>query len=274
MDCSISWKYPESWVDRLKEERGHTFLSEACGDSGADFAILYYICQMGETALTKVKTQNLFIKRLERGASLAKNIRRDDIDWQSGTTWERLDEMWEALFEIHNAQLAPQDIQLVIQEVRNFMLLGRQHCDALFAHIAATVEPVPPVLSEEEQIQRGIEELSAAMRKGKWDVIDEKHSTVTEGFVYVLENILMPGMLKVGFTAGNPDKRAKEVSAKYNLPAKFVVTGYWRTADPYIVEQRIHVALADYAQGGEFFKLPQIEATAIIEQVLAQLPRA
>jgi hypothetical protein len=269
MDCPISWKYPECWGEKLKEEHGYSYLGEACGHSGADFAIIYFICQMGEMALTKVKTQNMFIKRLADGTSLAKNIRPDDIDWQSGHTWERLDEMWEALFEIHNAQLAPRHIQVVIQEVRDFMLLGRQHCEALFGHLAAEVEPKAPTISFEEYLQRSLEQIQESAPKNKWDIIDEKHSSVAEGFIYILENVLMPGMIKVGFTAGNPDKRAKEISSKYNLPAKFAVSAYWRTTDPYIIEQRIHVALTDYAQGGEFFKLDLIEAKTVIERVLA-----
>ncbi|CAN5665139.1 hypothetical protein BH09PLA1_BH09PLA1_34700 [soil metagenome] len=44
----------------------------------------------------------------------------------------------------------------------------------------------------------------------------------------------------------------------------FEVVAYWRTKDPYIVEQRIHTALAGYAKGGEFFQVdPEFAKTTI-----------
>ena len=88
-----------------------------------------------------------------------------------------------------------------------------------------------------------------------WEMIDVEHSKVTEGFVYLLSNALMPGVYKIGFTDSNPDKRAREVSARYGLPIPFEVIGYWRTKDPYIIEQRIHSALAGYGKAGEFFEI-------------------
>ena len=64
----------------------------------------------------------------------------------------------------------------------------------------------------------------------------------------------MPHIFKVGFTARNPDERALEISSKSGLPKSFKVEKYWRTDDPYIVEQRIHVQLSEFAEGKEFFK--------------------
>ena len=75
----------------------------------------------------------------------------------------------------------------------------------------------------------------------------------------------MPGIYKVGFTARNPDERASEISNQINLPSKFVVEKYWRTNDPYIVEQRIHNALSEYAEGKEFFKGDLKEICKIID---------
>ena len=64
----------------------------------------------------------------------------------------------------------------------------------------------------------------------------------------------MPNIYKVGFTERNPDERAKEITLKSGLPKQFKVEKYWRSNDPYIVEQRIHEALSEFAQGKEFFK--------------------
>ena len=35
----------------------------------------------------------------------------------------------------------------------------------------------------------------------------------------------------------------------------FTVLNYWRTFDPYIVEQRIHAKLSEFKVNGEFFKM-------------------
>jgi len=73
-------------------------------------------------------------------------------------------------------------------------------------------------------------------------------------------------MVKIGFIAGNPDKRALEISEQYALPSPFLVTGYIRTKDPYIVEQRIHTSLEDCRVKGEFFKINSNEALKVIRK--------
>ena len=87
----------------------------------------------------------------------------------------------------------------------------------------------------------------------KWRKIELRHVTATSGFVYLLSHELMPGIYKIGFTPRNPDKRAEELSREHKLPSDFKVEKYWRTEDPYIVEQRIHKDLQDNQKPGEFF---------------------
>ena len=108
-------------------------------------------------------------------------------------------------------------------------------------------------------------------QKRKWESIDIDHSKVEEGFVYLLSNDLMPGVYKIGFTARNPDKRARELSEQYGLPISFKVVDYWRTKDPYIVEQRIHEELASFKKAGEFFEIDLECAKEIIQFLIAEL---
>jgi hypothetical protein len=96
--------------------------------------------------------------------------------------------------------------------------------------------------------------------------IEMTHSKVREGIVYVLTNDLMPGLVKIGFTAGNPDKRVTYINEQYALPSPFRVEGYVRTKDPYIVEQRVHVELADRRVSGEFFKIDPFDALSVIRK--------
>lgn len=274
--CPPSWKYTEAWADEYNDEHGYDYLNQICGHSRARFNILYFIWSYGEDSLTKVKSQNLLIKRLANSTKSTKDI--DDSDCEGGTdpSWNRIDEIWEELFEIYNAQLAPPDIVALLNEVHGFMVEGSRHSEEILRYVKAEQEenaPKPMGLSTYLKIDPDLElnrrrAVQREATQSKWDGIDEKHSHVAEGFVYVMTNALMPGVFKVGFTAGNPDKRAKELSAQYNLPSKFEVLSYWRTNDPYIVEQRIHTALEKYAKGGEFFQLPMDEITATVESFL------
>lgn len=263
LQCPDSWKYPEEWKDRYEKKHGLGYLSGVCGHSEAGFNILYYIYYYGEVALTKIKTQNLYIKRLAEGRVDPTEIGDYDIDWQSGATWVRINEHWEELFEIYNAKLAPADILSVIDEVKEFMDAGQRHCQSLLLYLNNARE----VLENQRAAEREQEDIRQILeaRSSKWDLIDVTHSKLIEGFIYLLSNDLMPGVYKIGFTAGNPDKRAREISIQYGLPMPFEVVEYWRTHDPYIVEQRIHQALAVYGKAGEFFELDIAEAIEIIE---------
>lgn len=85
------------------------------------------------------------------------------------------------------------------------------------------------------------------------------------GFVYVLSNPSMAGVLKIGFTTGTPEERALELSAATGVPTKFKVE--WAqavTCDPKIVEQRVHAQLRRKKAGKEFFKVTVEEAQSAI----------
>ena len=140
---------------------------------------------------------------------------------------------------------------------------GQKHCQALLQYIANAQD----TLNKEEEAARDMAATIASTRKQAvdWKLIDERNSAVTAGFIYLLANSLMPGIYKIGFTAGNPDKRAREICARYGLPTPFELIQYWRTRDPYIAEQRIHSALASYAKAGEFFEVDLQRAIEIIQ---------
>jgi len=265
--CPDSWHYTSEWQEKHEEIKGFDYLSKICGHSNSGFRIMYYICDLGEMALTKVKTQNLFIKRISTNSLNPVDIGELDIDWQSGHTWKNLHQSWEELFEIYNASKAPPDILQILDEVKSFMDVGNIHCQALLKYIsdARTIQKEQQV-KEREEIR-----LKIVQQRNKWEAIDVVHSKVKEGFVYLLSNELMPGVYKIGFTTQNPDKRAKEVSAKYKLPKPFQVVKYWRTKDPYILEQRIHSKLKGFRKADEFFEIDLESAKEIIESLISKL---
>ena len=99
----------------------------------------------------------------------------------------------------------------------------------------------------------------------KWELVELDHSAVDFGFVYILSNDIMVNIYKVGFTARNPDERAKEITAKYGLPSPFKVEYFKQTVSPYIVEQRVLSDLKEYQVGGEFIKLDINKIIDIVE---------
>ncbi|MCG2758848.1 MAG: GIY-YIG nuclease family protein [Desulfobacteraceae bacterium] len=50
------------------------------------------------------------------------------------------------------------------------------------------------------------------------------------------------------------------------MPSSFLVAGYVRTIDPYIVEQRIHAELNDRRVSGEFFKMDPDDALVVVRK--------
>jgi hypothetical protein len=263
LQCPDFWKYTKEWENRYEEKHGLYYLSEICKHREASFNILRYICTYGEMALTKIKTQNLFIKRIAAGTLAPTTIGDYDIDWQGGHTWIRLNEFREELFEIYNAHRCPADILAIIDEVKSFMNEGQLHCQSLLQYLAGAradleqreeMEREQERLIEEQELLREEQEflkVKVQVRSSK----DEKHTTATEGFLYLLSNALMSGIYNIGFTSDDPEERAIEVSEHYGLPLPFEVIEYWQIKSPYITEKRVHTALASYLKGGDFFEV-------------------
>ena len=61
-----------------------------------------------------------------------------------------------------------------------------------------------------------------------------------EGWVYVLTNEAMPGLVKVGYTMKDPAIRAEDLSKETGIPMPFVVTYKALVVSPRDVEQLVH----------------------------------
>lgn len=78
----------------------------------------------------------------------------------------------------------------------------------------------------------------------------------SKGWIYILSNPCMPGLLKIGMTTNPPSVRAKELSSSTGVPEKFVVEGAYFSDDPRGDEAAIHSALNEHRinEAREFFK--------------------
>lgn len=258
IECPDFWKYSDDW---RRSVDWRAVVAE-CRHSHADSKIDSYITFWGERALNAVRLQNFYIASLSSGEiePQAVNIGVNDRPWHH---------MAPARFELnaYNADAAPEPVRSVLQEVIAFAEKGAAQYDQLMAY-------------KDHAQQQTIAAMDAvrdrALREGqqqaaKWESIDVKHSQVREGFIYLLSNPLMPGIYKIGFTAGHPDARAKALTQQHRLPAPFKVVQFWRTKDPYLVEQKVHETLAQHQRPGEFFEVSvEAASAAIATHVIAE----
>lgn len=89
-----------------------------------------------------------------------------------------------------------------------------------------------------------------------------------EGVIYILKNEWMPDVLKIGYTAGNPEERARSLSNGKGVPSHYEVVYSKEVADLQAEEMRVHTELAEYrtSLGREFFKVDRQTAVNVIKR--------
>ena len=92
------------------------------------------------------------------------------------------------------------------------------------------------------------------------------------GYLYVLSNKTMPGLVKIGFTDKSVQTRVRELSASTGVPAGFEVEAFFGSSKPQEDEMLIHKTFSGYRKPGkEFFAL---SAESAISQITGALTRA
>jgi hypothetical protein len=87
------------------------------------------------------------------------------------------------------------------------------------------------------------------------------------GWIYIISNKAMPGLIKVGYSSKDPEERAKELDHT-GTPHPYVVEYDMLIAgDLYQIEQQIHEGLSSYSEGKEWFRCSPQEAIAAIQLV-------
>lgn len=94
----------------------------------------------------------------------------------------------------------------------------------------------------------------------------------TIGFIYVLSNEAMPGLLKIGQSTAIPFRRAIELSAASGVPGPYRVEFFLLVADCVEVERLVHNALAHRRlnTSREFFRTDLAEAIRIVEAMASE----
>lgn len=76
------------------------------------------------------------------------------------------------------------------------------------------------------------------------------------GFVYILENNSMPGVLKIGMTMRSPTARANELSRVTGVPEPFTLIYYAEVENPKAIEAMLHRIFSRHRvnENREFFR--------------------
>lgn len=97
-----------------------------------------------------------------------------------------------------------------------------------------------------------------------------------EGYIYILSNKCIEGMLKVGVTDRHPKIRALELS-NTSVPEEFIVENSWKctTESMYQLEKNIHTRLSAFRHNPnrEFFKIELAECILHVEHELSDHDR-
>lgn len=106
----------------------------------------------------------------------------------------------------------------------------------------------------------------------KSDDIHNEHSN--PGYVYVLSNPDLPGLIKVGMTYKNPKLRAKELSSTTGVSSKYEIEYYGKVADRVLAEKAAHNRLKNFHHRKEFFKVNVEVAIYCVETISSPIERA
>jgi hypothetical protein len=87
-----------------------------------------------------------------------------------------------------------------------------------------------------------------------------------KGWVYIISNPAMPGLIKVGYSTKDPELRAQEFN-NTGAPRSYIVEYEMLIEDPFRVEQEAHKALRSKRENKEWFRCTCEEAIAEIQIV-------
>jgi T5orf172 domain-containing protein len=92
------------------------------------------------------------------------------------------------------------------------------------------------------------------------------------GFIYILNNAAMPGMLKIGLTTRREDARSKELSRPSGVAAPFGIVHQVRVDRCGEAEREIHARLAHcrFYRKREFFVISSREAIEIVDAIASK----
>jgi len=88
------------------------------------------------------------------------------------------------------------------------------------------------------------------------------------GYLYLLTNAAMPGLVKIGVTTRPVSERVADLDAATGVPERFVVAAYFESSDPAAHERSVHSEFGRFrVKGREFFRVGVDEAVRVMQRV-------
>lgn len=87
------------------------------------------------------------------------------------------------------------------------------------------------------------------------------------GFLYILSNRAIPGLVKVGYTTRSVDERVQELTTT-GVPGKFIVDFYCYVDNAPYLEKMVHFNLSSCRYDKEFFKCDAETAIRIVKKTI------
>lgn len=105
----------------------------------------------------------------------------------------------------------------------------------------------------------------------RWAKEASKSEPESPGYVYILSNPTLPGLVKIGYTRKSVAERVRHLSSSTSIPAPFKVVASFHTATPVAHEAEAHARLAPHRQPGrEFFAVSEAQAIAACKSIIGE----
>ncbi len=93
------------------------------------------------------------------------------------------------------------------------------------------------------------------------------------GYLYILTNPSMPGLVKIGITTRPVSERVAELNSATGVPEKFKVAAYFESSEPSRHESTVHKSLGHTRKAGkEFFAVDLMDAIDAVRKITGSAP--
>ena len=92
---------------------------------------------------------------------------------------------------------------------------------------------------------------------------------MVRGWVYVITNRAMPGLVKIGYTLKDPFLRAQELNHT-GVPHPYAVCYDALVYEPRALEQKLHRQLGDMREGKEWFRMSASDVARYIREAASE----
>lgn len=97
-----------------------------------------------------------------------------------------------------------------------------------------------------------------------------KHTKNSKGFIYVLKNPSLKGMVKIGVTTKDPSKKCEELSSTSIIPTPFKVVYSQPSKNPFKVLNIVHTILDEFRvyKDSDFFNVDVEQTINLIQDII------